>query len=77
MFTECSGKEQETLQYRTTRGKDERRRSPFSSRSLPKSRRKEGAPALCRVTYIAARARETERSARALYSCDVHSREGS
>jgi len=35
-----------------------------SSRSLPKSRRKERALALCKVTYIAARARETEGNAR-------------
>lgn len=35
-----------------------------SSRSLPKSRRKERALALCKVTYIAARARETERNVR-------------
>lgn len=39
-----------------------------SSRSLPKSRRKERALALCKVTYIAARAGETERNARIVFA---------
>lgn len=50
MFTECSAKEQETLRYRA-----QKRR-----KAVPKSHRKERAPALCKVTYIAARAGETE-----------------
>lgn len=64
MFTECSSKKQETLQYRTREEKTEDSRSLFSSRSVPKSHRKERASVLCKVTYIAARAREMERSAR-------------
>lgn len=62
MFTECSGKERYNIELA---GKRRNMASGlFSSRSLPKSRRKERAPALCKVTYIAARAREKERSAR-------------
>lgn len=39
--------------------------------SLPKSRRKERALALCKVTYIAARARETERNARIVLAARI------
>jgi len=45
MFTECSSKKRETLQYRTREEKTEDSRSLFSSRSLPKSHQKERASA--------------------------------
>lgn len=76
MFTECSGKEQETLQYRT---RGEKTKDGAASFPPVRSQNRAGRKELLHYVkwHISRRVPERRSETRALYSGDAHSREGS